>query len=344
MATLNVGIVGTGMIAHGAHAEAFQAVKGVRVLAAADVDTKRLAAFAAKYGIPKTYTDYEKLAADPDLDIVSVAGPVFLHAPAAIAALQAGKHVLVEKPMALNAKQAQAMVDAAKKAGRKLQVYYRRRFGREAVMAQRLIDRGALGRVYYVRTLFLRWRGRPGFDRNMKAFGKWFTRKQLAGGGPLMDLGGYDLDLTMGLLGFPEVESVSGMTFREIDQERARREGADVEDLAVALIRLKGARAISLETSFAGHVDEPNNTWCWGSKAGLQLHPVTVFTSVRERKRAKEVDCSKVRTVTPVQQFVNAIRNDKPIAISSGEQGLTVTRIQDAIYRSAELGKEVRLT
>ncbi len=343
MATLNVGIIGAGMIAHGAHAEAFRAVKGVKVLAAADVDQRRLAAFARKYGIPRTSTHYDDLVADDELHAVSVAGPVFIHAPATIAALQAGKHVLCEKPMALNAEEAEAMVDAAKRAKRKLQVYYRKRFGAEAVMAQRLIDRGRLGRVYFARTLFLRWRGRPGFDRNMKAFGTWFTRKQLAGGGPLMDLGGYDIDLTMGLMGFPKALSVSGVTFREIDQDRARREGADVEDLALAIIRLAGGRAIYLETSFAGHIDEPNNTWLWGSKAGLQLRPLTLFTSVREQKRAKAVDCSRTRTITPVRQFVDAIRRNKPLAVGSGQQALVVARIQDAIYRSAALGREVTL-
>ena len=341
MTTLNVGIIGTGMIAHGAHAEAFGAVKGVKVLAACDTDRPRLEAFAGKYHIPKLYTDYEKLVADDELEAVSVALPVFLHAPASIAALQAGKHVLCEKPMARNGAEAQAMVDAAKRARRKLAIYYRRRFSRDAVMAKRLIDQGKLGKVYYARSIQLRWRGRPGFDRGMAQFGKWFTRKKEAGGGPLMDLGGYDLDLMLGLLDFPKVKSCAAVTFQEIDQERARREGFDLEDLGVGIVRLRDGRALFLESSFAGNIDEPTGFWFFGSLAGLRLGPLTIFRDRAGRKHAREIDCSHVRTTSAVRQFVDAIRNDEPIAISSGEQALLVTRIQDALYRSAEIGHEV---
>lgn len=341
MATINVGIIGTGMIAHGAHAEAFQAVKGVKVLAACDVDEKRLKAFAHKYHIPKLYTDYEKLVAADDLDAVAVALPVFLHAPATIAALQAGKHVLCEKPMAMDGAEAQAMVDAARRARKKLAIYYRRRFSADAVQAKRLIDRGDLGKVYYARSIQLRWRGRPGFDRRMAKFGKWFTRKKQAGGGPLMDLGGYDLDLLMGLLDFPKVKSCTAITFQEIDRQRARRAGFDLEDFAIGLVRLKDGRAISLESSFAGNIDEPTGHWLFGSKAGLRLSPLTLYRDRGGRKHAREIDCSRVRTTNAVRQFVDAIRKDRPIAISSGREALIVTKIQDALYRSAEAGREM---
>src|SRR5207245_8161357 len=133
--------------------------------------------------------------------------------------------------------------------------------------AKQLIDSGELGRVYYARTVGLRWRGRPGFDARMARFGKWFTSLEQAGGGALMDIGGYALDLVMGLLGFPGVLSASAQTFREIDRERMDREGYEVEDLAVGLIRLESGASISVESSFAGNIDGPNGTWLFGTTA-----------------------------------------------------------------------------
>src|SRR5438093_1482961 len=191
------------MIAHRSHAEAFQLIPEAEVVAVADVDRGRAQAMAEKYEIPQLFTSYEEMLAQADLDAVSVALPVFLHAPATIAALEAGKHVLCEKPMARSGAEAQAMVDAAKKNGRKLAVYWRNRFGARAIKAKQIIDAGELGRVYYVRTIGLRWRGRPGFDARMSSFGRWFGSKEQAGGGALMDLGGYHPDCVLGLLGLP---------------------------------------------------------------------------------------------------------------------------------------------
>src|SRR5438874_9996013 len=165
------------MIAHRSHAEAFQSVPEAEVVAVADVDPERAKTMAEKYGIPQVYGSYEELLARAAVDAVSVALPVFLHAPATIAALEAGKHVLCEKPMARSGAEAQAMVDAAKRSGKKLAVYWRNRFGARAMKAQQLIDTGELGQIYYTRTIGLRWRGRPGFDARMQSFGRWFGSK-----------------------------------------------------------------------------------------------------------------------------------------------------------------------
>src|SRR5215212_3218193 len=269
MDRVKIGIIGAGMIAHRSHAEAFQQVPDAEVVAVADVDAERAKSFAEKYEIPQVFSHYEEMLSQADLDAVSVALPVFLHAPATIAALAAGKHVLCEKPMARSGAEAQAMVDAARKHDRKLAVYWRNRFGARALKAKQLIDSGELGRIYYARTIGLRWRGRPGFDARMASFGRWFGSKEQAGGGALMDMGGYNLDLVLGLLGFPKVLSASGATWRAIDRERADKEGHDVEDLAVGLIRLEGGAVISIESSFAGNIDEPSGTWLFGTKAGL---------------------------------------------------------------------------
>jgi predicted dehydrogenase len=344
MEPIRVGIIGAGMIAHRAHAEAFQAVPGAEVVAVADVDEPRAREFAEKYGIPRVFTDYEEMLERAGVDAVSVPLPVFLHAPATIAALKAGKHVLCEKPMARSSAEAQAMVDAARASGKKLAVYWRHRFGAQAKKAKQLIDSGELGRVYYVRTVGLRWRGRPAFDARMTRFGKWFGSLEQAGGGPLMDIGGYALDLVMGLLGFPQVRSASAATFREIDRERMDREGYEVEDLAVGLIRLENGACISLESSFAGNIDGPNGTWIFGSKAGLYLDQSRAITLIRERDGEKEtlpIETGDVTATSAPAEFIRAIREDTPIPISSGEEALIITRLQETLYRSAAAGREV---
>jgi predicted dehydrogenase len=344
MDRVRVGIIGAGMIAHRSHAEAFQAVPGAEVVAVADVDEVRARAFAEKYQIPQVFTDYETLLARADVDAVSIPLPVFLHAPATIAALKAGKHVLCEKPMARNSAEAQQMVDAARASGKKLAVYWRHRFGAQAMKAKQLIDAGELGRVYYTRTLGLRWRGRPAFDARMTRFGKWFGSLEQAGGGPLMDIGGYALDLVMGLLGFPDVRSASALTFREIDRERMDREGYEVEDLAVGLIRLENGASISIESSFAGNIDGPNGTWLFGTKAGLHLDQSRSITLFRDKEGEKEtvpVDTSDVTATSATAEFIRAIREDTPIRISSGEEASIITRIQQTLYRSAAAGREV---
>ncbi len=338
---VRVGIIGAGMIAHRSHAEAFQQVPRAKVVAVADVDEERARAFAAKYEIPRVFTRYEDLLATGGVDAVSVALPVFLHAPVTIAALEAGKHVLCEKPMARSSSEAQAMVDAARKSGRKLAVYWRIRFGAKAIKAKQMIDAGDLGTVYFTRTIGLRWRGRPGFDARMTRFGKWFGSKEHAGGGALMDIGGYNLDLVLGLLGFPRVLSASAATWRAIDRERGDQEGHDVEDLAVGQLRLEGGGLISVETSFAGNIDEPNGTWMFGTKAGLRLEPLTLYRDQNGEKKVTDLDAADVAPLNPVGEFIAAILNDQPIAISSGEEALIVTRVQELLYRSAEQGREV---
>lgn len=344
MSTIKVGIIGAGMIAHGSHAEAFGKEPDVEIAAVADVDSARGVEFGEKFSIPRVFTSYEQMLREVDLDAVSVALPVFLHAPATIAALKAGKHVLCEKPMARNLAEAEEMVATASNSKRKLQVYWRYRFSREATKARELIASGRLGEVHYARTVGLRWRGRPGFDANMSRFGKWFGRKNEAGGGTVMDIGGYAIDLVMGLLGFPEVASVSGVTFQGIERDRARLEGYDVEDFAVGLIRLKNGACINMESAFASNIDGPNGTWFFGTLAGLRMDPLTLsYPNADQKKQEEAVDVSGVTATSPVHQFVSAIRDDKPIAISSGDEALVVQRLQDALYRSAAAGREVTL-
>jgi len=145
---LRVAIIGTGMIAN-RHAKEYQKMDNARLTAAAATNRPRAKAFAKTYQIGKVLTAWEELLEQDDVDAVSICLPDHLHAPATGNALEAGKHVLCEKPMARNASEGQAMVDAEKRSGKKLMVYYRRRFSPSARRAKEIIDAGELGRIYY---------------------------------------------------------------------------------------------------------------------------------------------------------------------------------------------------
>ncbi len=348
---LRIGIIGGGMIAHN-HARSYAEIEDAELAAVCDVDESRLDAFARRHNIHDTYTDYEKMVAKADIDAVSVCLPVFLHAPATVAALEAGKHVLCEKPMAMNVEEAQQMVDAGKKAGKKLAVYWRRRFSATARVACDMIARGDLGRVYFAKTVAYRWRGRPGFD--MPAFGKWFIHKEQAGGGTLMDIGGYNIDLVVGLLGFPEIKSVSGAMYQEIDKEEAKAAGLDIEEFFVGMIRLADGGAIWLESSFALNLEDPEKTVFAGDQAGLMFGgspgagPLTYFKHFPFRGRqstAIEVPIPKdpkaLGWLSAQEHFVDSCLNDKLLPISSGDEALIISKIQEALYKSAEAGKEI---
>jgi len=342
---LRIGIIGAGMIAN-SHAKQYQAMENAVMTAVADVDENRAEAFAKTYGIPKVSTDWKELLEQKDVDAVSIALPVYLHTPATIDALEAGKHVLCEKPMARNAQEAQDMVDAEKRTGKKLMVYYRRRFSSSARRAKEMIDAGELGRVYYSKLVFHRWRGRPGYD--MPRFGAWFMNKEQAGGGIMMDMGGYSLDLILGLLDWPEVKAVSACMYREIDKETAAEAGVDVEDLAVGLIRLADGGSIWLEVAFAINVEEPNSEIICGTDGGLRLTPLTLYKHYWFKGTAPTAveielprDPHELGYLTAQETFVDCCLNDTPIPISSGEEALMVTKVQEAFYRSAEAGREI---
>src|SRR6266545_6412392 len=208
---LRVGIIGTGGIATGAHIPGYQKTPGVELYAACDVIKERAESMAERFGFRRVFTDFREMLKDPDLDVVSVCTPPFAHKDATIAALEAGKHVLCEKPMALDGDEAQQMIDAWYKSRRthhnKFSIGFQSRYGKNAQLLKRMIDAGELGEIYYGRASYLRRRGVP-------AWGV-FTSKAKNGGGPMIDIGVHAMDLAMWLMGHPEPVSVYGVTYRK---------------------------------------------------------------------------------------------------------------------------------
>jgi hypothetical protein len=203
-----------------AHARGYQANPEAELAAICDIDPVRLRERGELLGIPleMQFTDYQEMLKMPELDVVSVALPNYLHAPVTVAAFQAGKHVLSEKPIATCKQEAQRMVDAAKEYGKTLMVCFNYRFREDARWLLGMRDAGRLGSVYFARSGWMRNNGIPGF-------GGWFTDKAMSGGGPLIDLGVHILDLTLWLMGYPQPVSVSGATFLDVWPARAQSLG-----------------------------------------------------------------------------------------------------------------------
>jgi len=239
-----VAVIGVGV--GRAHLRGYLACPDAEVVALCDVDKERLNAVADEYGIPLRYTDYRELLKLQDLAAVSVALPNYLHAPVSIAAMEAGKHVLCEKPLARNAQEAKAMFDAAHKAGVKHMVAHNYRFVPAIRQAYNLIQSGKLGRIYHFRAMYLQEWIMPHYGTGMI----WRLDKQEAGSGALGDLGAHIIDLARFLVG--EMKSLSAMTKTFIPQ-RPNPDGTmgkvEVDDAFAAVMEFENGAIGTLECS-----------------------------------------------------------------------------------------------
>ena len=207
---MKIGIIGVGTIA-AFHIEAYQKNPNVEVYAFCDINEKRLKAMGEKYGVTRLYTDKDEMLKLEELDAVSVCTWNSAHAPCSIAALKAGKHVLCEKPMAMNADEARAMKQAADESGKLLMIGFVRRFGNDCAVVKDFLDNGEFGDLYFAKATYLRRHGAPG---------GWFGDKSRSGGGPLIDLGVHVTDLARYLAGNPKPVSVYGVTFNKLGDRR----------------------------------------------------------------------------------------------------------------------------
>lgn len=342
---MRVGIIGLGM--GKGHIRGYATHPQAEVVAIADIDEKRLAEVRDEHDIQGRYTDAMQMIAAENLDIVSVATPNKFHKAYTIAAFEAGCHVLCEKPMAMNAEEGRAMLEAAKKAGKRLMINFSFRFSEPSFALKAQVDSGILGDVYFARTIWHRRRGIP-------RFGGWFGQKALSGGGPLIDLGVHRLDLALWLMGYPKPTWVMASTYNPIATRLAEEAGVkyDVEDLAVALIKFENGATIEVEASWATNIREKElmETRLLGTKAGLvqrNLNEGYQFEAELYVENAGYQFDMKVHpplkpVPNPMNHFVESIVNDVP-HIATGEEGLLVMQLLDAIYESADTGTPVQL-
>lgn len=350
---LKVGLIGTGMICNWAHAPGYQALPDdVEMVWACDLIEEKARKVADEYGIPKVTKDYHDILNDPEIDAVSVMTPNRVHRQPAIDALNAGKHVICEKPLAMNADEARDICRAAKKSGKVFQVALQQRFTKEGQFLKKFIDGGGLGKIYYARAQALRRRGVPGWGV--------FIDKEQQGGGPLIDIGVHILDFTLSMMGYPKPVSASGMTWNMLgtdpniynawgDYDRSK---FTVEDMAVGFIRFENDAVVVLESSFMSNLDgNPYGTQLLGTKAGARAYfdegakGVEIYME-QDKQLFNMVPANLPDVPKPhaeeIKAFVNAIKTGGPSPVP-GEQGLTLNAIFDALYKSAVTRTEEKI-
>ena len=351
-----IGIIGAGAIGR-VHATAIQDL-GLSIGGIVDIDPKAGKKLAEDFGGVPTMTDSAQLFADKDIDAVIVAVPNVDHASLAIAAMQAGKDVLLEKPMGMNAQQCKQINQVARENERVLQIGYVHRYSAVGQAAKKFIDSGDLGNIYHVKAQLSRRRGIPGL-------GGWFTTRAESGGGPLIDIGVHVIDLVMYLLGGRSPVRVSGKAYSNFGSPikdyvyesmwagPPRPEGVfDVEDEAHALLHFDDGATLALDVAWAANAPAesvPENLMgFFGDKGGLtfQLYGdhLNLATEVNRHNADSKIFLPDVKMYNlQIEGFLQAVK-DRSKPMVTGQQGEAVQSVIDAIYQSSETGREVAIS
>jgi predicted dehydrogenase len=343
------------MITTRGHIPTFRQIPGIEIAAICDTNLPRAQAAAAEFGIPAAFDDYKAMIAQTKLDAVSVGVPNVFHAPATIAALEAGLHVLCEKPLATSVADGEAMVEAAKRNGRVLAINMSQRPRPEVGFLREQVAAGSLGRIHYANGRLLRRSGIPGF-------GSWFTRRELSGGGALMDIGVHVLDMMLWILGFPKVAAVRGEVQANLGpQERGlggwgidRVKGGtfDVDDLAAIHLRLADGGLVTVEVTWAYYGRDEERIQIAGDQGGADYFPDLYGTTqpLRMYRHDGETSVEVIPSLPRIEgawaqglvRFVDACQG-KGEALATGEEALKILRLLDATNRSAAEKREITL-
>jgi len=354
--TIHVGIIGTGGIANGKHMPSLAKIEGVEMVAFCDIELEKAQQAAAKYGTAdaKVYADYTALLQDPKIDVVHILTPNDSHAVITIAALEAGKHVMCEKPMAKKAADARRMLEAAKKSGKKLTIGYQTRHTAESKYLKQLCTAGDLGEIYYAKAIAIRRRAVPTWGV--------FLDGDKQGGGPLIDVGTHSVDLSLWMMDNYKPKSVMGSVFHKLSGTKNAAnawgpwdpEKFTVEDSAFGFVTMQNGATIIIETAWAINLVDTAEAQCIlaGTKAGadfkgglringeshsaLYLNNIQLSASGVAFYEGKSNDAA----YEEAKAWIDAVRHDTPPVVLP-EQALVVSEILEAIYESASTGKAV---
>ena len=354
---LRIGIIGTGGIAH-SHARAYCNFPDVEIVAGADIIPGKARAFLDEFGLTKAdaYESAAELVARDDIDAVSVCTYNSTHAVCAVAALEAGKHVLLEKPMTITLDQAKDIVAAEKASGKIVSVGFQPRYGANFQLVRDIIAKGTLGDVYYVQTGGGRRRGIPG---------RSFIDKDKAGVGALADIGCYALDFALNSIGYPKPLTVSAAAydyFGKNPKYYGESERFSVDDFSAAFVRLEGGITLDFRMSWAMHMDTTGDFIFLGKDAGLKVRQphyelwggawdgtvgeITLYHDVLGKPTATPIPIEKQEKSnlfeSKVRAFVDAVLTGGPAPIPTS-QIIYNQAIIDGIIRSSAAGHEVEV-
>ncbi len=351
MGSVKFGIIGAGAISYSSARE-IMAHGQAEIVALCDANAERAKRLASTIGVQEYYDNSRELIANDNVDAIYIAVPNAFHAPLAEEALERGKHVILEKPFALNAREARAVADAATRTGKLFMLGMNQRFAPGAQKIKSLAEAGRLGEIYHAKACWMRRSGIP-------SLGTWFSSKALAGGGSLLDIGVHMMDLSLYIMDNFQPEAVTGATYTKFGN-RGLGEGGwgisekeniefDVDDFATALIKLKGGATLQLDVSWALHQAQANamNVSLFGSEAGAGVYPAELYqpgTNAGEYQVIQNVDAPmQFGHTSRFHNFINAILGTEALCVTI-DQALAVQAIIDAIYRSCESGREVRIS
>jgi len=337
MDKVRVGILGTGIIIRDFHLPILKNHPQAEVVAAANLHPESLRQLAQEHGIPRAYPSLEAMAGDPEVDAVVIGLPNYLHAPVTIQMLEAGKHVLCEKPMALTVAEGQEMIAASRRTGRKLMIAHMWRFDREILWLRELVSSGALGKVFKVKShaIWL-YEGPPP--------GAWFVTPELAGGGALADMGIHSIDTLRYVLGGARPVKVLanvGTYFRDLA----------LDDTATVMVEFEGGIVGLIEAGwyhlYADGLE--GYTQVYGTKgyaralpAELHTHVAGVWSVTRPQMPARKQQCDLPMYEAQMDHFLHCILEDREPS-PGGEEGLWAMRVLEAAYRSARVGEAVEI-
>lgn len=348
--TVRIGVIGVGQIGKH-HLDNYQQIESAQVVAIADIDTQEAQRVSEHFGIAAVYTDFRELLRRDDIEAVDVCLHNNLHMPVTVAALEAGKHVYCEKPMAGTFCDAETMYRTAQQVGRKLAIQLRTLFITETKAARSLIDQGLLGRIYHARSTGFRRRGRPYVD----GYGTpTFVQKRNSGGGALYDMGVYHIARMLYLLDNPTVVRVSGKVYQETDMDPARKalSGYDVEELGLGFVRFEDGVTLDIIESWAIHLDGFEGASIAGSQGGLRLDPFGYYRSIGDLDVDSTADLDRfdwrLHNVqqdgdaydSPQHHWVAALQGRVEL-LPAAELALNTMLISESIYLSDKLGREV---
>lgn len=355
---VRVGIIGCGGIANGKHMPGLSKVKNVEMVAFCDLIEEKAEKAKAKFGTEdaKVYTDYKELLKDETIEVIHVCTPNKSHSFISVDALESGKHVMCEKPMAKTTEEARKMVEAAKRTGKKLTIGYQNRYRDDSTYLKEVCKNEELGEVYFAKAHAIRRRAVPTWGV--------FLNEEEQGGGPLIDIGTHALDLTLWMMNNYKPKMVMGSSYKKLGhQTQSANAWGDwsqdeftVEDSAFGFITMEDGATIILESSWALNtldVGEAQTTLC-GTKAGADMKDGLRINGVKYNKQyiekpgfgADGVDFYDGTDEDPgdreARMWIQAVVEDKEVLVKP-EEALVVTEILEAIYKSAETGEAIRL-
>lgn len=343
MTKLRYGLIGAGGNAEKKHIHGYLNLPGVEVVAICDVVLDKAATMAKKYGVASVYTDYKKMIRQERLDIVSIVTPNFLHSEITEYALSQGVHVHCEKPLCISVNEARNILAAERASGKKVMIGLNNRFTNETVFLKRWIDDGKLGDIYSAKAGWIRRSGIPGR-------GTWFTNKNQAGGGVMIDLGAHYLDLALYLMGKPEPSHISGAIHQNFVHTTARNRNGykgiedglfDVEDTANGLLSLCNGSTVAFDFSWASNIEQDRfYIELLGTKGGASLTNGELklfgeYSDVCLDIVPKLNLNPNLQMVNEFQHFYDYIVQEGQELIAPAEDGLYFAEIMDAFYVSA---------